>query len=573
MKTGNQVKIGTEYNQFSLQNDHEFLFKLFPTVSLVGIFGHPVFYLICKSLGYYENLSLRIIASILYMPMLFSRKFNRTFIIKYSELVYAITLPFFFSFLLYANDQNLYWTLSMLFAGGAFGFLTCKSYRSLLMILLSYMLSFVFSNFFIKITPLSVFYSSITTILITVGCALIMSFLKTIMNEIVLMTVEMSTNQKFINDTNTLREIAEKNLKLQSEIHAGQRLKLVAEMSKGIAGELGNTLTVIRGQAFLMMTRSHELSQKNKLQTVCEIAEDAAANVRQLIDFPQLGISYQKVMSIKRLITDSIKLFNDDYPGVSVSIYHGDQDIFLDCSPSIMKICFYNLFRYGIQRIDGSDLSITYSICNDQNKSKLIFNIRCNSLKICSHLNHPVNYSQYTNELVVIRDSIRKHKGTLLIKESDIEVSSSIEIPYLREENNFFKIPEAKLYHTDTLSISAIVNSSTLVTETLKELITALGYSVNIYDNLQRVIETTITHASSDLFIIDATVLNITDDLLDKKWEWLESKPVVFIDYEGDRNLLKSTLLNNKIAFLQKPLDELSVYKCILQLQHCIDSP
>ncbi len=561
------MNIGTEYNQFSSQNDHEFSFKLFPTVSLVGIIGHPVFYLICKSLGYYESLSLRLIASVLFIPMLFSKKFNRAFLIIYAEFVYALTLPLFFSFLLYTNDQNLYWTLSMLFAGGAFGFLIGKTYRSLLIIPLSYMLSFVLSNFFIKITPLSVFYSSITTILITLGCALIMSFLKTIMKEIVLMTIEMTANQKFINETNSLREIAEKNLKLQSEIHARHRLKLVAELSRGIAGELGNTLTVIRGQAFLIGNRLHDTSKKGKLQTVCEIAEDAAANVRQLIDFPQLGISDQRVMNVERLITDSIQLFNNDYPGASVSIDYGAQNIYLDCSPSIMKICFYNLFRHSIQQNNSSDLRITYSICNDHNKPKLTFNVYCSFLKDCSQGNRLVDSNQYTHELVIIKDIIRKCKGTLSIKETNIEISSTIEIPYLHEEHNFFKIPEPNLHHTKSISITVIINSSILLTDTLKELITALGHSVDIYDNLQEFIEKNKTCSSVDLFIIDAAVLDIPDDLLGKNYEWFESKPIAFIDYEGDRDLLQSTLSNTKLAFLQKPLDELSIFKGILQLQ------
>lgn len=269
------------YTQLSSGDESEIFNKVIPYISLVGIVGNPIFYLICKSLGYYDNLMLRIVASVLFLVLLISKRSNSILFTIYLEFVYTFTLPFLFSFFLYTNDQNIYWNLSMVFAGGAYGMLTRRPVRALLVIPLSCMLAFVFVNLSVHVTTVAYFYDSIPTILSSIGCAIVMILVKIRLKSMIFMSIAMAADSKRFEEQRKQEEMAQKIFQLQREIHAGQRLRLIAELSKGITVEIGDVLTVIKDQASLINKKITDEHRKEKIQTVIRIVENATATVSQ----------------------------------------------------------------------------------------------------------------------------------------------------------------------------------------------------------------------------------------------------------------------------------------------------
>lgn len=270
---------------FSAANESEVFKKIIPFICIIGIVGNPAFYLICKSLGYYDNLVLRIFASVLFLILLLFKNKDGVLYAIYSEFTLTFTLPFLFSFFLYTNDQNVYWKLSMLFAGAAYGMLVNSATRPLLGIPLSCMLSFVCVNLFMHVTTIAYFYESISTIVSAFGCAIVMIVVKNALKYMVFMSIEIIAESKRIEELCKQEELVQKNFQLLREIHVGQRLRLVAEMAKGISREIGDALTVIKDQASLINVKSNSESRKEKIQTVIRITDNAAATVSQLSGF------------------------------------------------------------------------------------------------------------------------------------------------------------------------------------------------------------------------------------------------------------------------------------------------
>jgi hypothetical protein len=277
----NDFRANKWQTRFSSENGTEIFNKTIPYISLIGIVGHPVFYLICTNLGYYDNLMFRIAASVLFLILPIIKRKNSAFFTIYSELVYTITLPFLFSFFLYTNDQNVYWKLSMLFAGAAYGMLVHNAVRSLMVIPLSCMFSFVCVNIFFHVTTVTYFYESMSTIISALGCAIVMIVVKNALKFMAFRTIELAAENKRIEEHRKQKELAQKNVQLQREIHLAQRIKLIAAMSEGILRETGDALTVIRDQASLINVNNKNEIRKEKIKTAIRIAENATATISQ----------------------------------------------------------------------------------------------------------------------------------------------------------------------------------------------------------------------------------------------------------------------------------------------------
>ncbi len=85
-----------------------------------GIFGslnYPIYWLIWRffSIQSYENLSLRIVATLLCIPLIFTKywpSYLKTWLPAYWYLTLTFCLPFFFTFMLLKNNLNSIWLMS-----------------------------------------------------------------------------------------------------------------------------------------------------------------------------------------------------------------------------------------------------------------------------------------------------------------------------------------------------------------------------------------------------------------------------------------------------------------------------
>jgi len=88
-------------------------------IGLVGVLGFSTYYLIWQYIfpQPYENLFLRIIGTILFIPLLILNYLPKSFK-KYFHLYFIgssiYALPFFFSFMLFKNEFSFVWTMSVM---------------------------------------------------------------------------------------------------------------------------------------------------------------------------------------------------------------------------------------------------------------------------------------------------------------------------------------------------------------------------------------------------------------------------------------------------------------------------
>ncbi|MEO6095515.1 MAG: adenylate/guanylate cyclase domain-containing protein [Fibrobacteria bacterium] len=101
-------------------SDYGFIQKSIPILGVFGVAGHICFYLLLHfGFRYYESLSLRLLAAGAYLIFVFyPRERPLTFAHKFFfEFANALAIPGLFTYLLLANQVNLYWYASLVFAG------------------------------------------------------------------------------------------------------------------------------------------------------------------------------------------------------------------------------------------------------------------------------------------------------------------------------------------------------------------------------------------------------------------------------------------------------------------------
>lgn len=107
--------------------DYETVRWFIPHFALVGMLGHPIFYVLCNyAFGTRESLMARAAASLAFVPLL---RYPRDRALStgeklYVEIVFHVTLVTLFAYLFLLNQANLYWTVSLMFAGVVYGFLS-----------------------------------------------------------------------------------------------------------------------------------------------------------------------------------------------------------------------------------------------------------------------------------------------------------------------------------------------------------------------------------------------------------------------------------------------------------------
>jgi hypothetical protein len=548
--------------------------RVIPIVSLIGIAGNPAFYFICKNFGYNENLVLRIIAAVLFIPLLIKKRNYSDMFMFYSEVVFAFSLPFLFSFFLYTNELNLYWRLSLLFAGGAYGVVSRKLSTAIVVFTLSCMIAFVSVNYLIRIVPVARFYGSMSSVISALGCVIVMMLAKNKFKSIMMLSIEISTKNNVLIENNKLKEAAEKNLQLQREVYDGLRLKLIADMSKGFSREIGNTLTIVKGQAFLIRSKIDDKQQKEKIQTVLKITDNATALVHQLWNFPEIGVPYKKFLNIDDLLHDSICHLQDEVPGLNISIHSMSRGVFIDCNPIHLRNCFCIILKYiGSFKLTETSIKITYRIespCEHDSEYQLsIFAGISEAVdpdieRFCMF---PLPLSQYTRELIVAYEIIKMHNGTFVVgKDIGSAVTCLIRIPFKTYTYSISGITDPFLSLSKKYKIALVMNSTSLVSCTIHDVIEALGHRATLYGNLSDFRDSCMIDTTSvDLYIIDLGKLNTIDDIQINDLEQINGTPIVIIDYEADPNSCKAMSMKNCL-FLDKPVDEMILLKCISQL-------
>jgi len=140
--------------RFYFSSDYRFQQQTLLALAVFGFVGHILFWLVLKfAVGYWESSAIRFTTSALFLSLLLlPRKANfKSIHIWYYELFYALVFPVLFAIFFIKNDQNAYWSASVLFAGVLYGFLTHPPKAIII-----YPLSIVITIFVLKLTGVEV---------------------------------------------------------------------------------------------------------------------------------------------------------------------------------------------------------------------------------------------------------------------------------------------------------------------------------------------------------------------------------------------------------------------------------
>ncbi len=125
-----------------------------------------------------------------------------------------------------------------------------------------------------------------------------------------------------------LRDVTDRN-RTQEMIAQSDKLRAVGELAAGVAHNLNNSLTVIKGRTQLLMRGADQASQKN-LEVITKAVEDGAKTLRRILDFARRDAAKEFVpVELGELITSSIeiarpkwqrKLARDDESAIEVKV-------------------------------------------------------------------------------------------------------------------------------------------------------------------------------------------------------------------------------------------------------------
>lgn len=105
-----------------------------------------------------------------------------------------------------------------------------------------------------------------------------------------------------------LRDVTERK-RTQQLMAQSDKLRAVGELAAGVAHNLNNSLTVIKGRAQLMLMRNKDESIGKSLKVITEAVEDGAKTVRRILEFARRESTHDYVpVDLSELIASSIEI-------------------------------------------------------------------------------------------------------------------------------------------------------------------------------------------------------------------------------------------------------------------------
>lgn len=105
-----------------------------------------------------------------------------------------------------------------------------------------------------------------------------------------------------------LRDITERK-RTQELVSQSDKLRAVGELAAGVAHNLNNSLTVIKGRAQLLQMRATDPNSLKSLQVINEAVEDGSKTLRRILEFARRDSTLEFVpVELDELITSSIEI-------------------------------------------------------------------------------------------------------------------------------------------------------------------------------------------------------------------------------------------------------------------------
>ncbi|MGD6963611.1 PAS domain S-box protein [Fictibacillus phosphorivorans] len=220
------------------------------------------------------------------------------------------------------------------------------------------------------------------------------------------------------------RDITEKK-KADEYIRNSEKLAVLGELAAGVAHEIRNPLTSIKGLFSLM--KNSEIDQ-NKLYLYNEVICEELHRIESIVnEFMALAkpdaTQYMKNVNIIQLLQDTVMLLTSEANlyNVEIRLLFKERDLFVSCEKNQIKQVFINVIKNAIEAMnDGGILTIAIEETTDQ-KIKLIF--VDNGIGIEEERLKSIGVPFFTNKekgiglgLTVSNKIITEHKGHLKVE-------------------------------------------------------------------------------------------------------------------------------------------------------------
>lgn len=220
------------------------------------------------------------------------------------------------------------------------------------------------------------------------------------------------------------RDITEKK-KAEEYVRNSEKLAVLGELAAGVAHEIRNPLTSIKGLFSLM--KNSEIDQ-SKLFLYNEVICDELNRIESIVnEFMALAkpdaTQYMKNVNIIQLLQDTVMLLTSEANlyNVEIRLLFKEKDLFVSCEKNQIKQVFINIIKNAIEAMnDGGILTIAIEESPDQ-KVKLIF--VDNGIGIEEERLKSIGVPFFTNKekgiglgLTVSNKIITEHKGDLKVE-------------------------------------------------------------------------------------------------------------------------------------------------------------
>lgn len=149
------------------------------------------------------------------------------------------------------------------------------------------------------------------------------------------------------------KDITDKKEQTESLLQKSEKLALVGQLAAGIAHEIRNPLTAIKG--FIQLSREQKDHQQKYLNIVSKELERIELIVGEFLVLAKPNVVKFQVKDIKPLLEDVVELINTQaiMDNVQIDVQYDPNILSVFCEENQLKQVFINLLKNGIESMPG----------------------------------------------------------------------------------------------------------------------------------------------------------------------------------------------------------------------------
>lgn len=162
---------------------------------------------------------------------------------------------------------------------------------------------------------------------------------------------------------------------LENEVARSQRLAAIGRLAAGVAHEIRNPLSSIKGFATYFREKCHHLPEgRSTAEVMIQEVERLNRVIGQLLDFARPDTVLKRPVDIQKLLQDSIRMVQQDAEKKGVTIELDSSHLEVSLDPDRVKQALLNLYLNALDAMDsGGTMRVESSY--DEKKEELLITV------------------------------------------------------------------------------------------------------------------------------------------------------------------------------------------------------